>query len=252
MRIFCALILLIALVVPAGAQRLVSTLSNQTVAISSSFDGETLTMFGNVEPAEETPLAAPQGPYEVVILVTGPLTDRVARRKTRQFGIWINTEQVLFERFPSYFHVLASRPLAEITTPATLAAEGILPEVQAERAARTDWWSATIYARELVRLMTERRYFGVEEPGVRFLSTTAYSAQLTLPHDVPNGAFLATTLVFSDGEIVARRAERFNVRKVGFERFLGNAAVQYPLFYGVFCVFLALFTGWLGGVVFKR
>jgi len=28
--------------------------------------------------------------------------------------------------------------------------------------------------------------------------------------------------------------------------------MQQPLLYGVICVLLALFTGWLGGALFKR
>jgi hypothetical protein len=33
---------------------------------------------------------------------------------------------------------------------------------------------------------------------------------------------------------------------------LGLAAVDHPLLYGLAAVILALFTGWLGGVVFRR
>ena len=42
------------------------------------------------------------------------------------------------------------------------------------------------------------------------------------------------------------------VQSIGFERFLALSAVQQPLLYGLVCVVLALFTGWLGGVLFKR
>ena len=58
--------------------------------------------------------------------------------------------------------------------------------------------------------------------------------------------------MFKDGEIIARKSEGFSVRKIGFERFLALSAIQYPLLYGIVCVILALFTGWLGGVIFKR
>jgi hypothetical protein len=60
------------------------------------------------------------------------------------------------------------------------------------------------------------------------------------------------TYVFQNGEIVARKSEGFAVRKMGFERFMALAAVQQPLAYGIICVILALFTGWLGGIIFKR
>ena len=58
--------------------------------------------------------------------------------------------------------------------------------------------------------------------------------------------------MFKDGKVIARKSEGFAVRKIGFERFLALSAVQQPLLYGLVCVALALFTGWLGGVLFRR
>jgi uncharacterized protein (TIGR02186 family) len=251
------LLLLVAIVLaltiaPAQAERVVSSVSNANISISSSFDGETLTFFGNVEPDIGAADKAVSGPYNVVVVVIGPLADRVARLKTNNFGIWMNTTQVQFDAFPTYFQVLSSAKLSEITDPATLALENILPEDQARLSVESGWWDSAVFGRQLVRLMTEKGAFGVRENGVRFLSSTFYSAQLTLPADVPNGAFIAKTYVFKDGEIIARRSEGFAVRKSGFERFVGTSAVQYPLLYGLTCVILALLTGWLGGVIFKR
>src|SRR5690606_12926515 len=139
-----------------------------------------------------------EGPFHVIVVVEGPLTDRVARRKTNVFGIWINTEQVVFEAFPTFFKVLASGRVAEITDPATLAIKDLLPEAQARRAARAGWWNSVVFGQALVRLMTERGLFGINESGVRFLSNTAFIAQLTVPHDIANGPFITRTYVFRD------------------------------------------------------
>jgi uncharacterized protein (TIGR02186 family) len=241
---------LFALLTPAYAERLVAALSNTTVSITSSFAGETLTLFGTIEPDPDTP--ADPAPYHVVVTVAGPATDRVARRKTNQFGIWINTEQVVFDGFPSYFQVLSDSRLAGITDPGTLDIERITPLSRATIAEGEGWWDSTVFGNELVRLMTEEGLFGVNEQGVQFLSPRFYSARLALPSNVPNGSFLATTYVFQNGVEVARGSQRFTVRKTGFERFLTEASQQQPLLYGLTCVVLALFTGWLGGAVFRR
>lgn len=249
-----ALLLVLALVLmtsPVQAERVVSSVSNTTVLISSSFDGETLTMFGNIEPELGTGQPA-KGPYHVVIVVEGPLSDRVTRLKTNNFGIWMNTVQVQFNAMPTYFHVLSDAKLKEITTPVVIAEEKLRPEYQAQAAIETGWWDSVVFANQTVRLLTEKGAFAVREDGVQFLSNTFYSAQLTLPANVPNGAFVARTYVFKDGQIIARKSDGFSVRKSGFERFVGQSANQYPLLYGLVCVALALFTGWLGGVVFKR
>ena len=100
--------------------------------------------------------------------------------------------------------------------------------------------------------MTEQGFFGVQENGVNFLSDNVYSARLTLPSNAPPGPYIALTYVFKDGAILARSSQGFAVRKIGFERFLAISATQYPLLYGIVCVILALFTGWIGGFIFKR
>ena len=252
-RLFAAiLVALILAAPPAAAQRLVTQVSSDTVEITSSFDGERLTFFGQIGPEAGADPSTVQGPYQVVIVVVGPTQTRVARQKSNIFGVWLNTDQVEFNNFPSYFHVLSSARLRDISDVTTLTTNRILPEAHIVTPTQAGWWKTAVFGRQLVRLMTEERLFGVQENGVQFLADNFYSARLTLPSHAPPGPYLALTYVFKNGEIVARRSEGFAVRKIGFERFLAISAVQYPLAYGVICVLLALTTGWLGGVVFRR
>ena len=236
---------------PVGAEKLASTVSNPNVRITSSFDGTTLSLFGTIEP--DIPGVALSGPYNVVVVITGPLQDRVARLKTNSFGIWTNTAQESFKQFPSFYQVIASGKLETIATPDLLEAQNVMPIDQA-RATAVDGETpkAEQFGNELVRLMTEEGHFAVIEDGVRFLSDTAYVAQVTLPSDVANGPFLAHTLVIKDKQLVAERSEGFSVRKTGFENFVFVSSRQQPLLYGLVCVLLALGTGWLAGVAFKR
>jgi len=237
---------------PAQAEKLVSTVSSNEVAISSNFVGAQLTLFGNIEPETGATQKYVEGPFHVMVVVTGPLQDRVARLKEQRLGIWMNAEQTVFRDFPSYYHVLASGKLTDITDQRTLDELNILPEAQARLTATPGKADAALFGRELVRLMTDQGYFAVNELGVVFRSETLYSAQVNLPSDVPPGPYLARTYLFKDGKVIAEYSEGFSVRKTGFERFLGLAAQQQPLLYGLVAVILALFTGWLGGVVFKR
>jgi len=251
-RLVIAVLLVLLAASSASAERLVSQLSTDLIEITSSYTGQRLTFFGSIEPDAGAEQRFVEGPFHVVIVVTGPAQARVARQKTNVFGIWVNTDQVVFEGFPGYFQVLSSGRLLDITTPTTLAIENILPEAQPTVQDEAGWWKSSVFGRELVRLMTQKGFFGLNESGVQFLSNSTYAARLTLPSDAPPGSYLASTYVFKNGEIVARRAEGFAVRKTGFERFIAVSASQQPFVYGVACVALALFTGWLGGVIFKR
>lgn len=238
--------------VPAQGQRLAGALTERQIAVNSDFSGQTLTLFGNVEPLTGEAGTAVEGPFQVVVVVTGPAQDRVARLKANRFFMWQNTESVTFRNFPSFKWVLASARLDEIASKDVLKANHILlgsfdDHVMASGNGNVDEFRAA-----LVRLMSEKGLFGTNELGVVFQSSTLYSARITLPGDVPNGNFLAETYLFKNGEVIARKAEGFSVGKAGFERLIGDAARNDPLLYGLTCVCLAVFTGWLGGVIFRR
>lgn len=251
-RVIVALVILLFSLIPAAAERVISGISTDTVEVTSNFDGERMTFFGTIAPAAGAEQRYVEGPYHAVIVVIGPAQDRVTRKKTRNFGIWLNTEQVEFKGFPSYFHVLSSARLDDITVFNTLTTNFILPESHATSPNPAGWWQTLTFARELIRLMSEERLFGVQETGVNFHSDTFYSAQLILPSNAPPGPYIARTYLFRDGEIIARKSDGFAVRKIGFERFLALASTQSPLLYGLACVVSALATGWLGGVLFRR
>ena len=85
MRRLLLALMLIATATPVGAEKLASTVSSATIQITSSFDGAVLSLFGTIE-SDVHGLAAP-GPYNVIVIVTGPLQHRVPRLKTNNWGI---------------------------------------------------------------------------------------------------------------------------------------------------------------------
>ena len=236
---------------PATAQRLVASTSDPEVSIDSTFTGEKITLFGAIEPRRDE-AEVPPGTYNIVIAISGPAADRVTRLKEQVLGIWFNRKQVRFTKFPTFFWMISSAPLAQIADAETLAAERLTFDGQTRLAAGDGEPMAEEFGAELIRLMQERGLFGIEERGVQFLSSRFYTARIDLPAFVPNGNFLARTLLFRDGEVVAARSDGFTVRTAGIERFIADAARNQSLLYGLVCVLLALGTGWLGGVAFRR
>src|SRR5215470_12945908 len=97
---------------PAAAERLVVSLSNHRVAVTSNFVGEELVLFGTIEPEPATSALRP--PYDLVVTVTGPRQTLRTRRKQRVLGIWVNTDSREFLRVPSYLAVLSNRPVNAI------------------------------------------------------------------------------------------------------------------------------------------
>lgn len=95
---------------PARAEEVVLGLSQNEVAITTSFDGSEILIFGAVK--REAPI--PEGKLGVIVTIAGPPEPVTVRRKERRFGIWVNTDAVEIDGAPSYYAVASSAPLEEV------------------------------------------------------------------------------------------------------------------------------------------
>ena len=238
---------------PAGAERLVSSLSSHIVKITSNFTGVELTLFGTVENDQAT---APHNGYDIVATVTGPRESAVARRKERMFGIWINAESRTFVDVPSFLEVLATRPFENIADAETLHREQIgianisLPQQIGPDIA--DVIPNDQFRQAFVRIKHERHFYGEITNGVTFLTPTLYRASIFVPAEALVGNYDVDVKLFADGAVIARTSSAFEIVTVGVERFIANAAVDHGLAYGVATAMMAVMTGWLASIVFRR
>jgi len=238
----------------AAAERLVVSLSNHRVQITSSFIGEDLVLFGTIEPdSNTTPL---RGGYDLVITVTGPRETFRTRRKERVAGIWVNMDSREFVRVPSYLAVLTNRPVNDIANAETirrlqvgldnfLLPQRIGPDI-------ADTVRDDPYRQAFVRLENEQGLYREEPNAVTFLTPTVFRAAIPLPANVPTGTFAVDVKLFSGGTMVARTNSALEIIKAGFEQYVADAARDHGLLYGIATALIALFTGWLASVVFRR
>jgi uncharacterized protein (TIGR02186 family) len=239
---------------PAAAERLVSSLSNHVVQITSNFTGVELTLFGTVENDQRT---APRNDrYDIVVTVTGPRESVVALRKGRIFGIWMNAESRTFVDAPSFLAVLSTRPFASIADAETLRREQIgIADISLEQQTGPDAANANPnnpFRQAFVRIKQDRHLYGEITNGVTFLTPTLYRATIFVPAEAPVGNYDVDIKLFAGGAVIARTDSAFEIVTVGFERFIAGAAVDHGLAYGVVTAMMAVMTGWLASVVFRR
>ncbi|MET0677056.1 MAG: TIGR02186 family protein, partial [Bradyrhizobium sp.] len=58
--------------------------------------------------------------------------------------------------------------------------------------------------------------------------------------------------LFADGVLLTKTDTAFEIVKVGFEQFVANTARTNGLVYGAVTAFMALKTGWMASIVFRR
>lgn len=254
-----ALLLLGLCCLPAPAQEPTTTnpegfqigLSTDIVSISSDFTGADLTIFGALDNID--PLVARQGRYDVIVVLEGPARPVVVRRKDRILGMWINTQSETFVNVPVSYSIATTRMLQDITEPKTYRQLSLgigniylQPEEQDDPVTIDEFTDALRERKEATGLFNER--IG----GVQFLSQNLFRATVALARNVPVGTHKARAFLFKNGIFLKETSAQLAIIKSGFEQSIFRFADNYAFAYGVLSVLLAMMTGWVGSIVFRR
>ena len=238
---------------PARAERLIVSVSNHRVTVTPNYSGEELVLFGSVEKDANTP---PNRNYDLVVTVSGPRADMVTRRKERKFGIWINTDSRQFLQVPAYLAIFSNRPIDAIASPEVQRRQQIgMNNVVLTQRVGTDYADVVPndpFRTAFVRLRSQHGLYREATSAVTFLTPTLFRTGIPLPAEVPIGTYNVDIKLFADGQLVTRTETAFEIVKVGFEQFVANTARQNGFAYGLVTAMMALMTGWMASIVFRK
>jgi uncharacterized protein (TIGR02186 family) len=238
----------------ANAERLIVSVSNHRVTVTPNYSGEELVLFGSVEKDDKTP--ANRGNYDLVVTVSGPRADMVTRRKERRFGIWVNNDYRQFLKVPTYLAIFSNRPFDAIAPPEVQRRQQLgLNNVLLTQRVGPDYADVVpndAFRSAFVRLRAQHGLYREATSAVTFLTPTLFRTGIPLPGEVPIGTYDVDIKLFADGALVTRTDTAFEIVKVGFEQFVATTARQNGFSYGLVTAFMALMTGWMASIVFRK
>ena len=238
----------------AHAERLIVSVSNHRVTVTPNYSGEELVLFGSVETDDKTP--ANRGNYDLVVTVSGPRADMVTRRKERRFGIWVNNDYRQFLKVPTYLAIFSNRPFGAIAPPEVQRRQQLgLNNVLLTQRVGPDYADVVpddAFRSAFVRLRSQHGLYREATSAVTFLTPTLFRTGIPLPGEVPIGTYDVEIKLFADGALVTRTDTAFEIVKVGFEQFVANTARQNGFAYGLVTAFMALMTGRMASIVFRK
>ena len=222
--------------------------------MSSSFTGEELVLFGSIEREPNNPQR--RGGYDIIATVTGPRQNLVTFRKDRVLGIWVNVNSRVFDNVPRLSR-RAGKPTARDDHQCRNAAPPAARPRQCRVAAARRRHHRGFGARRPVppgvpEARQQQSLYREATNGVTFLTPTLYRASIPLPAETPVGHYEIDVRLFVDGAPIARTNSAFEVYKSGLEQLVTAAARDHGLLYGLTTAMMALVTGWLASVVFRR
>lgn len=243
-RLLC---LLLAFALPVQAEEVVAGLSQDSVQITTNFDGSEILIFGAVK--RSAPL--PEGPpLEVIITVEGPVAPITIRRKDKRFGIWVNNAAVEVDAAPSYYAVATSGPWEDVILDVEDLRHGISID-RAIRAVGLERADGADFVEALVRIKESQDAYVSAFETVEVSEETLFRTSIQLPANLTEGDYTARFFLTRAGEVLDVQETSIDVRKVGLEQFLFNLSRQQPLIYGLMSLAIAIFAGWAASAFFR-
>jgi uncharacterized protein (TIGR02186 family) len=244
------LALLAPLLLAQAEPRLVPDVSHRDIEIRYSFTGEELLLFGAIVYPGGRP---PEPGTDVAIVVKGPLEPIVVREKQKVFGIWMNVGRVRFRSAPAFYAVASSRPLPQLIDERMAAIYELgLGNLQLSPGGGAPADVLRRFEHGLVDLRRRNQLYLEYPRGVEISEGVLYRARIRIPARVPVGTYTAETFLIRDGRVIAGAAREIRIEKLGFERFVSQAAERWSLAYGIVAVALSLLLGWGASALFGR
>ncbi|MDT9599677.1 TIGR02186 family protein [Sphingosinicella rhizophila] len=242
--------LLASLLLGAAEPKLVPDVSQRNVEIRYSFTGAELLLFGAIlYPGGRVP----EHGADVAVVVKGPLEPIVVREKKKVAGIWMNVESARFRSAPAFYAVASSRPLRELVDERMAAIYELgLGNIQLSPSTGAPPDVQRRFETGFIDLMQRRQLYLENPKGVEISEGVLYRARLNIPARVPVGDYTAETFLIRDGRVVAGAVREIRIEKLGFERWMANAAEHWSFAYGLAAVLLSLLLGWGASAIANR
>ncbi|NBD29675.1 MAG: hypothetical protein GVY31_06510 [Alphaproteobacteria bacterium] len=243
------LALFLVLALPLRAEEVVLGLSRDEVAITATFDGSDILIFGAIK--REEPIRDDSN-LEVIIALAGPSEPITVRRKERVAGIWVNVDAVEVDAAPSFYAVLSSAPLET----ALRQVEDLRHDITIPRAIRSVGAPMTVadaesFTEALIRIRAGADLYQVLENAVDLEEDTLFRGQVTLPANLTEGPYRTRIFLTRNGRVVDIYETTIAVNKVGLERWLYELSRNMPLVYGLMSLAIAIAAGWGASAAFR-
>ncbi len=228
----------------ARANGLSADVSDRLIAITTAFVGGDVVVFGTTET---------EGP--IIITMQGPREHQMVRRKARVAGIWINRNRLEFSDVPSFFAIAASAPLEEIADPATrdrleLGVDHLKLNVVDGSGYTGEELEA--FAKALIRNKEREGLYTVTPVTIGFPGPKLFRATFEFPANVPPGLYRIEVFHVKDGQVIGAQQSSLQISKVGMEAEVYDFARKHAALYGLAAILIALASGWLAGVIFRK
>jgi len=237
---------------PAISAEIEIALTDNLIRVDTDFSGARITLFGAV-----TGVDNPQETVEIISVIRGPQTHFKIRQLERNKLIWMPGDSHQIENAPGLYLTNATKPISDIAplpdqenyqlgaNHLSFVASSLPEEHESDD-------HEQLFAKAFLTAIGDRGLYRDVVGGVEFKKGALFTINVDLPANTPVGDYEVYVYLYRDGELLGRSSAQLAVNKVGIERQIYQLAHERPISYGVFCVALSLFSGWIASLAFRK
>ena len=242
-------ILFIILIISAQAPLdLVIDTSERDIEIEPGISGTKVVLFG----------VTPTGKRDIIIEVVGPPENQTMQEKRRFFGFWLGRGKSYYKNVPSYYNLLSSKPLQEITNEEGLNKLGLGIKHLPLGKANINY--SNIKQNEFDRRLRDEMYKNgqfLEKEGNIILRSGPgkvglFKTEFSLPPNSLQGKYSVRYFLFQNNEAISYAESTIDLKQAGFARLIWLFANKFALLYGIIAIILSGLLGWVVSLIFTR
>ncbi len=245
-------------VASAQAAEIAIALTNDHVEVDTGFSGARLTLFGAISGIEAPETGAG---VDIISVIRGPATQFEIRQLQKSGPIWMPGNTHAIKDAPGLYLTNANRPITDIAPLPDQAAYHLgtdflkIDATQDHREAPDEAQTsaqAELFAKAFVTEVEDAGLYRDRIGGVEFKKGSLFAINVDLPANTPVGDYSVAVYLYQDGVLLGRDEADLVVNKVGIERRIFDLAHNQPVTYGILCVAISLFAGWIAALAFRK
>jgi uncharacterized protein (TIGR02186 family) len=245
-RIAAVSLWLFALAAPAGAYGAAAT------PIVMHVEGADIRLTTRYEEARTRVMLRVCEGCDAVVRLSSPAVEARFPLKGKTGPFWLTVGRVSFHDVPWLYLVKSTGSLDRILSPAE-SRRYALDEAGLEASIRVQSGvDRRLYLNELVKLKKAEGTFGFDAGGLRKRGDGGLEAVFRWPAGTPPGRYTIDAFAVSGGRVVGRVSRDVLVHEAGLAAWISRLAVNHGVVYGVLAVLVAMLTGLIARLVFRR
>ncbi|AGF74792.1 putative membrane protein [Bartonella australis AUST/NH1] len=235
---------------PVDHETIEIIVTTSTITIGTNFSGRDLYIAGVLDNTD--PLFRQQNRYDIIVSLEGQTRPMVVWEKKRNAGVWVNADSLIFKDAPLFYSMVTTREISDITSADNYRRLGLGLSYFRLQTDERDQEKIKIFRNELIKLQKAKKLYTEKVGEVHFGSASLFTAYFRLPKNVPVGPYRVRAYLFRDGQFIDKATTTLKIVKAHIAYAIFHEAHKHSFLYGIGAVLVAVATGFLCRLVFRK